>query len=95
MKKANDLTGLEDWISSLTKEEARAFVRLATGAPRQILEGKERDQTLLMLTMIEPYSTSNNQHSWTDYYMIGKTEYHVTIFPGEEAIVEKMLDNEE
>ena len=78
-----------------TKEEARAFIRKVMGPPKKTLEGKEREQVLLLLTMMEPYSASNNQHSWTECYMIGETDYHVTTFPGEDVIVDEMLKEEE
>ena len=78
-----------------TKEEARAFIRKVMGPPRKTLEGKEREQVLLLLAMMEPYSASNNQHSWTECYMIGETDYHVTTFPGEDVIVDEMLKEEE
>ena len=78
-----------------TKQEARVFLRKVMGPPRKTLEGKEREQVLLLLAMTEPYSTSNNQHSWTECYMIGTTDYHVTTFPGEEVIVDEMLKEEE
>ena len=78
-----------------TKEEARAFIRKVMGPPRKTLEGKEREQILLLLAMMEPYSASNNQHSWTECYMIGETDYHVTTFPGEDVIVDEMLKEEE
>ena len=77
-------------MNTLTKEEARALVRRIMGLPRRLLEGKEREHVLFLLVMIEPYSVTNNQHSYTEYYMIGKTEYHVTTFPNEEAIVEEI-----
>jgi hypothetical protein len=78
-----------------TKEEARAFIRKVMGPPKKTLEGKEREQVLLLLAMMEPYSASNNQHSWTECYMIGETDYHVTTFPGEDVIVDEMLKEEE
>lgn len=83
-----------DMINKMTKEEVSAFLRKVMGPARRTLEGKERDDILLLLTMIEPYSTSNNQHSWTECYMIGDKDYHVTIFPGEEEIVDLMLQEE-
>jgi hypothetical protein len=85
-----------DWISKLTPEEARALLRKVMGPPKRTLEGKEREQVLLLLAMMEPYSTSNNQHSWTSCYMIGDKDYHVTTF-SEEDIVDLMLpeDSEE
>jgi hypothetical protein len=44
---------------------------------------------------MEPFKATNNQHSFTEYYIIGETEYHVTTFPGEDVIVDKMLKEEE
>jgi hypothetical protein len=81
----------------MTPEETKKFLRRVMGPPRRTLEGKEREQTLLMIALIDPYSTSNNQHSWTSCYMIGDRDYHVTTFPGEEDIIDLMLpetDNE-
>lgn len=74
-----------------TKEEAQAFIRKIMGPPRKTLEGKEREQILLLLAMVEPFRATNNQHSWTEYYRIGETEYHITSFPNEEPIVEQLL----
>ncbi len=75
----------------MTKEEARAFIRKVMGPPIKTLEGKERDDILLLLAMTEPFKATNNQHSFTEYYMIGQTEYHLTTFPGENVIVDEML----
>ena len=75
----------------MTKEEARAFIRKVMGPPTKTLEGKEREQILLLLAMTEPFKATNNQHSFTEYYMIGDTEYHVTTFPGEDIIIDEML----
>lgn len=73
----------------------KALLRKVMGPPRRTLEGKEREQVLLLLAMMEPYSSSNNQHSWTECYMIGDNDYHVTVFPGEAEIVELMLPEED
>jgi hypothetical protein len=78
-----------------TKEEARAFIRKVMGPPKKTLEGKERERILLLLAMMDPYSASNNQHSWTECYMIGDTDYHITTFPGEDVIVDEMLKEKE
>ena len=75
----------------MTKEEASAFIRKVMGPPTKTLEGKEREQILLLLAMTEPFKATNNQHSFTEYYMIGDTEYHVTTFPGEDIIIDEML----
>ena len=74
----------------------KAFMRKVMGPPHITLEGKDREQALLLLALVEPFSTTNDQRSWTDYYMIGETEYHVTTFPGsDESIVDKMLPEDE
>jgi hypothetical protein len=73
----------------------KKFLRDVMGPPYQTLEGKEKEQVLLLLAMVEPYKATNNQHSWSEYYMIGETEYHVTTFSKDEVIVDKMLKEEE
>lgn len=78
-----------------TKEQARAFLRKVMGPPRKTLEGKEREQILLLIAMITSFNATNNQHSFTEYYRIGNKEYHVTAFPNEEVIVDQMLDDYE
>ena len=73
----------------------KKFLRDVMGPPQRTLKGKEREQVLLLLALMEPYSTSNNQHSWTECYTIGDKDYHVTTFPGEETIVDLMLPEDE
>jgi hypothetical protein len=77
---------------SFTKEQAQAFIRKVMGPLRKTLEGKEREQILLLLAMLEPFKASNNQHSFTECYMIGTTEYHITSFPDGDVIVDEMLE---
>jgi hypothetical protein len=77
-----------------TEKEAKAWLRQIMGPDTEELEGKEKDDILLLLTMIEPFNSSNNQHTSTDKYMIGETEYHVTYFE-DETIVERVLPDEE
>lgn len=79
----------------MTKKEARAFIRKVMGPPTKTLEGKEREQILLLIVMMEPYTVSSNQHSWTECYRIGNTDYHVTTIPDEDVVVEEMLKEEE
>jgi hypothetical protein len=79
----------------MTPDEARKFIRKVMGPPKRTLEGKEREDVLLLLTMLEPYSASNNQHSWTECYMIGDKDYQVTTFPDGDVIVDIMLTEDE
>jgi hypothetical protein len=82
-------------VLNMTPEEAQAFIRRVMGPPRRILEGTERDNILLILSLKEPISESNNQHSWTSEYEHDGKEYHVTQFPGTEgAIVDEMLPDD-
>ena len=82
-------------MNKLTKEEAQALLRRIMGPPRKILEGKEREYILFLLEMIKPFTETNNQHSYTEYYMIGETEYHVITFSNEDSIVEEILNENE
>ena len=79
---------------TMTKEEARVFLRKVMGPPTRTLEGKEKEQILLLLAIIEPFKETNNQRSWTSYYMIGETEYHVSNFE-DDVIVDEMLNEDE
>jgi hypothetical protein len=74
----------------------KEFMRKVMGPPMKTLEGKEKEQTILLLQMIEPFKETNNQQSWTDYYMIGDTEYQVTYFPeADDPIIDKILPEDE
>jgi hypothetical protein len=75
----------------MTQDEAKQWLRNILGPPHRTLEGDEAKDILLLLALIEPFKETNNQHSWTEYYMIGDREYHVTTFPGEEPIVDLVL----
>ena len=60
------------------------------------IEGQERENLVLLFTMMEPTEQSNNPHSWTDTYHIGEREYHVHYFPGaEEAQIEEYIKYED
>ena len=82
----------KDFLEKLRQDPVMldAFLRSVIGPPHVTLEGKEKEQALLLLAMIEPFKATNNQHSWTEYYMIGETEYHVTTFSKDDMIVDKM-----
>ncbi len=75
----------------MSQEQAQAFLRKVLGPPTKTLEGKEKEQILLLLSVMEPFKETNNQRSWTSYFLIGETEYHVTTFPGSDIIVDEIL----
>ncbi|CAB4241802.1 hypothetical protein UFOVP71_340 [uncultured Caudovirales phage] len=65
-----------------TKEEAYDFlVRAGIIRPNEkTLEGQEKADMLIILTLLTPYETSNNQRFWTEHYQYGDKEYTVTFF---------------
>ena len=72
-----------NWAKTLTPEEARAFIRKIQPPLTRKIEGDEYDKVWTLLTLAgNPASTSNNQRTWTDIYVIGNQdehdEYHVT-----------------
>lgn len=88
------LSALSDFAEKLRNdpERLKAFMRSVMGPPKRTLEGKEKEQVLLLLELIEPFDNSNNQHSWTDFYRVSETVYHVTYIE-EEVIVDEMLED--
>ena len=76
------------------KEAAIAFIRKVMGPPKATLDGKQKSDILLLIAMMEPFRATNNQHSFTEYYRIGDTEYHVTTFPDGDIVVDKMLKDD-
>jgi L-rhamnose isomerase len=85
----------KDYITRMSPENAKAFLRRILGPSSRTLEGKEKNDVILMLALMEPFKQTNNQHSWTDYYMMGNKEYHVTNFSDDEVIVEQMLPEDD
>jgi len=86
----------EKFLEELRNDPARlkVFLRQIMGRPHRTLEGKEKNNIILLLALMEPFKQTNNQHSWTDYYMIGETEYHVTNFSDDEVVVDEMLNED-
>lgn len=92
------LQKIREYSEELCKDPVRlkAFMRKVMGPPYKTLEGKDKENVLLMLALVEPYKETNNQQSWTAYYNVGGKEYHVTWFPqADEPIVDEMLPEEE
>jgi len=86
---------VKDYWKDKSPKEIKAFLREVMGPPYKTLEGKEKEQIMLLLALIDPFKETNNQRSWTQYYMIGETEYHVTYFPDDDIIVDEMLKDDD
>lgn len=94
MTRAEELQRLAEFGKKLRNDPVRLreFMRSVMGPPTKKLEGKEKEQVLLLLELIEPFEQTNNQHSWTDCYRIGNTVYWVTHID-DEVIVDEILED--
>jgi hypothetical protein len=74
-----------------TPEQAHAFLRKVMGPARRELQGKEREQVLLMLAMLGRATwTSNNQHSYSEDYVHAGRHWSVTTWPDGYYTVEEI-----
>lgn len=66
----------------MTKEEAYDFlVRAGIVRPKErTLEGQEKEEMMLILKLLTPTGSSNNQRFWTNDYQYGDNQYSVTYF---------------
>ena len=77
-----------------TPEEAKAFLRKIMGPPRRVLEGQERDETLMLLKLVGPVAESNNQRTMTEVYELNNRVYHITYGLEDEPLVEEIEQDE-
>lgn len=61
-----------------SKEEAIEFLKSIGMKNRRVLEGKEREQMLTLLALVEPTNVSNNQRTFTETYFHAGKEYELT-----------------
>jgi hypothetical protein len=87
---ATDPSRLE-LVIDMPEHKARAFLRQALGPQRRELEGKEREQVLLMLAMLgSPTVTTNNQHCYSEDYVHAGRHWCVTTWPDGYYTVEEI-----
>lgn len=77
----------------MTKEEVSALLRKITGPDSRTIEGVEKEHLLTVFGLIEPSSSSNNQHTWTDVYHHAGKEYHFTTGEGFDELEEILPDD--
>lgn len=97
-KRAMASAKLQDFASTMTPEEARAFIRKVIGPEKQTITGEDRAHLLMIFAMIKPDDTSNNQRTLTEVYYYGDKEYHVTYGFGypedsDDPLVELVVDS--
>jgi len=72
-------------------EKLREWIRQVHGPEMRELEGKEAEQMLIVLKLVEPYQSTNNQRTSTDFYEHAGKEYRVTYGIGGEPLVEEVI----
>ena len=84
---------MNNYISNMTPEEAKIFLRKVMGPPKRTLEGTERESIWLMIQLRgEPDEFSNNQRSITEVYKFNQREYHVHYGIEDSPIIEEILN---
>ena len=73
--------------------EARAWLRMFMGPSTRTLEGEERSHIELLLRLVDPESSSNNQRTCTDRYKIGGKEYQHIYGDGIDTLEEVLEDD--
>jgi hypothetical protein len=68
----------------------REWFKQVHGPDLKELTGKEAKQMLIVLTLVEPYKSTNNQRTSTDFYEHAGKEYRVTYGLGNEPLVEEL-----
>ena len=69
----------------------KEWYRKIHGPNLKELIGKEAEQMLIVLTLVEPYKSTNNQRTSTDFYEHAGKEYRVTYGLGDDPLVEEVL----
>ena len=87
-----------DWVAirakhaAMSPEEARAWIREVMGPPKRRIEGEEYKHMMLVLSLKEPVSSSNNQRFWTDEYEHDGRTYNITYGIEDEPWLEEIGD---
>jgi len=72
-------------------DKFKEWYRSIHGSYYRELTGKEAEQMLIVLTLVEPYKSTNNQRTSTDFYEHAGKEYRVTYGLGDEPLVEEVI----
>ena len=72
-------------------DKLKEWYRQLHGPNLKELVGKEAEQMLIVLTLVEPYKSTNNQRTSTDFNEHAGKEYRVTYGLGDDPLVEEVL----
>jgi hypothetical protein len=73
-------------------EKLKDWLHRMHGPVSRELDGKEAEQTLVMLMLIGHYADTNNQRTHTYYYKHAEKEYRVTYGLYDHPLVEEVLE---
>ena len=74
----------------MAKKDIPEHIKRILGLNSRVLEGKEYAHIWTLLQLIEPHSSSNNQRTWTDCYILNGKEYDVTHGLEDTPIIEEV-----
>lgn len=74
-------------------EDARVWLREILGPRTKVLDGREKEMTWTMLLLTEPVSSSNNQQTITDKYIVAGREFWHTTGDGIDILEEVIEDD--
>ena len=79
IRRLDDPDKLKEWFKQVHGPDCRE------------LTGKEAEQMLIVLKLVEPYNSTNNQRTSTDFYEHAGKEYRVTYGLGDKPLVEEVI----
>ena len=74
----------------MTVKELPTHLKKILGLNRRELKGKEYEHVWTLLQLIKPHSSSNNQRTWTDDYILNGKKYEVTYGLEDTPIIEEV-----
>lgn len=97
LSREEELEKMRAFSEELAKDPVRlkAFLRKVMGPPRRVLEGDEYEKIATLISLMDPYHSSNNQRTMTDRYRIGTKRYDVTYGVCDIPEIEEVDDSDE
>lgn len=77
-------------MEQLSREELRKKLYEIIGPPSRELSGDEYNRVRVMLQLLEPVNVSNNQHTWTEEYLLAGKKYNVIYGISDNPIIEEI-----
>ena len=97
LTREEELEEMRAYSTELAKDPIRLkeFLRNVMGPSRRVLEGGEYAKIAMLIKLMDPYHSSNNQRTMTDRYRIGTKRYDVTYGIYDIPEIEEVDDSDE